>query len=270
MSTKRTSPTLKSLLSGESRIRQIEHQGENWYAVADIVAALTESAHPLELWNDLKQREPNLASLVESAELPNPETGLPETLDMVTTTGLLRLVQSIPSPRADRIKMFLAQTVQEALAEADDPELAVMRARRLYEHKGYSRQWIDSRLSTVSARQDLAGEWYRRGARESDQFRELTNELFKSAFGMDVNNYRQFKRLHAPGENLRDHMTDLELALTRRAEITAAALHRDRNSRSFEHLMRDVHEAGSIAARTRGEIESRRGKPVTYPGSFAA
>jgi DNA-damage-inducible protein D len=265
MSRKRISHAALSSLLHSGHVRRVAKDGVTYFVAVDVLAQLADSEHPEEFWNDLKQREPQLLSLIELVEISPGEA-----VEAVDLAGVFRIVQSIDSRRADRIKSWMADAAATRIAESDDPELAVLRARRLYESHGYSRQWIDSRMSTVSARQDLAGEWYRRGARESDQFRALTNELIKSAFGMDVEHYRQFKHLRGSSENLRDHMTDLELALTRLAEMTAAALHRDRNSTTFDQLLHDVEEAGEITARTRKEIESRRGKPIVYPGSFAA
>jgi hypothetical protein len=275
MNRKRTPANALSALLHSDRVRQWSKDNQTRYAAQDVLAYLTGSAHAGDMWADLKKREPQLAALVEQVDVAIPAgeavyAGATEAVDVLDLAGVLRVVQSVPSARAERIKLWLADSATARLEEAEDPELAVLRVRRLYEAKGYSRQWIDSRLSAASARQDLAGEWYKRGAKESDQFRELTNELMRGAFGMDVEHYRQFKHLTRTNQNLRDHMTDLELVLTRLGEMTAVALHRDRNSRDYDALLRDAHDAGEITAKTRTEIERRRGKPVAYPGSYAA
>src|SRR5687768_5110962 len=229
MSTKRTPQTgLNALLQGD-QVRRVERDGRTLYAAVDVVAVLSGSQHPAECWADLKLREPALASLVEPAELTAGD-GTVETADALTFQSMLRLVQSIPSARAERLKVWLAQTARERLEEHENPELAVLRTRRLYEQKGYSRQWVDKRLRGISARHELTGEWYKRGATESDQYRALTNEIMRGAFGMDVEAYRQYKNLYKTGQNLRDHMTDLELALTSLGETAAVALHKDRAS----------------------------------------
>src|SRR5205085_9835427 len=150
----------------------------------------------------------------------------------------------------------------ERIAEAQNPELAVLRTRKLYESRGYSRRWVDKRLRGVSARHELTGEWYKRGATESDQFRTLTNTIMEEGFGMDVEAYRRHKGLFKTGENLRDHMSDLELALTALGETAAVALHRDRDSENFDELLADVKDAGEVVARTRAEIEQRLGHAV--------
>jgi hypothetical protein len=159
--------------------------------------------------------------------------------------------------------MWLAQTGRQRLEESADPEKAFLRLRKEYEAKGYSRRWVDKRLRGIAARQELTGEWYRRGATESDQFRGLTNELFEGAFGMDVGNYRGYKGLDKPTQNLRDHMTDLELALTALGETAAVALHRQRNSEGYDALLIDAQNAGQVAKAARQQIEEFGGSVVS-------
>ena len=241
-------------------VRRAERDGRTLYAAADVVAALVESAHPAEYWEDLKQLEPALARWVETVDFHDDDVTV--ALDVVDLDGVLRMIQSIPSPRAERLKWWLAESARKRLEEAEDPELAFLRTRKLYEHRGYPRRWVDKRIGVVNSRHELTAEWYKRGVRESEDFRALTNELMRGAFGMDVNAYRQFKGLNRPTQALRDHMTDLELALTGLAETTAVALSRSRGSQGVEQLARDARDAGEIAARTLGEIERRSGRPV--------
>jgi hypothetical protein len=183
-------------------------------------------------------------------------------LEALDLEGVLRLVQSIGSPKAERIRTWLARNARERLEEAENPELAILRTRRAYEQEGYSRRWIDQRLRSVSARHELTGEWYRRGVRSSDEFRALTNELMQSAFGMNVESYRRYKGLYRTGENLRDHMTDLELALTSLGETTAAVMHRDRHTSGFDALLEDARVTGQIISKAREEIEHQTGRSV--------
>jgi len=256
-----------ALLSGETVRRVLTQEGRTLYAAVDVVAALSGSRQPAEYWADLKVREPALANLSQPISFAPDADALPVTLDGVDIEGVLRLVQSIPTARAERVRRWLAQTARERLEEENNPELAVMRTRRLYESKGYSRRWVDKRLRGVSARHELTGEWYKRGATESEQYRALTNALMKGAFGMEVEEYRRHKNLFKTGENLRDHMSDLELALTALGETVAVSLHRDHDSRSYEALEADARDAGEIVARTRDEIEARTGKPVVQSGN---
>jgi hypothetical protein len=256
-----------ALLNGETVRRVLAQDGRTLYAAVDVVAALSGSRQPAEYWADLKVREPALANLSQPMSFTPDAEALPVTLDGVDIEGVLRLVQSIPTARAERLRRWLAQTARERLEEENNPELAVMRTRRLYESKGYSRRWVDKRLRGVSARQELTGEWYKRGATESEQYRALTNILVKGAFGMEVEEYRRHKNLFKTGENLRDHMSDLELALTALGETVAVALHRDHDSRGYEALEADARDAGEIVARTRDEIEARTGRPVVQSGN---
>jgi hypothetical protein len=251
--------SIESLLE-HPNVRRTERDGRTLYVAADIVAALVDSAHPADYWDDLKHLEPALARWVETVEFHDGDLAV--ALDAVDLDGVLRMIQSIPSPRAERLKWWLAESGRRRLEESEDPEMAFLRTRRLYEHRGYPRRWVDKRIGVVNSRHELTAEWYKRGVRESDDFRALTNALMTGAFGMDVIAYRQFKGLDRPTQALRDHMTDLELALTALAETTAVALGRSRGSQGVEQLVGDARDAGEIAGRTLAEIERRSGRPV--------
>jgi hypothetical protein len=262
-----TNGSLNALLNGDA-VRRTQLDGRTLYAAVDVVAALTHGRQPAVYWADLKTREPALGEICTPAVFAGAEGTEAVTADAVDVEGVLRLVQSIPTAKAERLRRWVAQTARERLEEEKNPELAVVRTRRLYEQKGYSRRWVDKRLRGVSARHELTGEWFKRGATDSEQYRVLTNAIMKGAFGMEVEQYRHFKNLYKTGENLRDHMSDLELALTALGETVAVALHRDHDSRGFEQLEADVKAAGEVVARTRGEIEGRTGNPVTKSGNF--
>lgn len=258
------STALKTLLS-DPTIDRTQQQGRQLYNAIDVVAALTHSAHPGELWADLKVREPALARLADVLETTDAD-GTVRTAEFVDLAGVFRIVQAVPaSPKADRVKAWLARSAAERLAEVDNPDLAIARARKLYEGKGHDRRWVSRRLGGVATRHDLAGEWAKRGAIESEHYRALTNELTKAGFGLDVESYRRYKGLNGSGRNLRDHMTDLELVLMNLAEATAVALSKDRDSQGLEALTRDVVDAGNVVAAAREQIEARRGKPVVEP-----
>jgi DNA-damage-inducible protein D len=239
-------------LLNDQRIRHADFEGKTVFAAADVAGVLAESDHAAELWEDLCEREPDLAAQVIS--MPN--------FEALALAGVFRLVQALDTPRAERIKAWLAQTAVERIEEQDDPELALLRTRHAYEAHGYSRQWIDQRMRSVSGRQELTSEWYRRGVRDSEEFRALTNEMTRAAFGMDVEAYRRYKGLFRTGANLRDHMTELELALTALSESTAVELARQRRSSGFDALLMDAKETGQIIAKTRAEIEQRTGRRV--------
>lgn len=226
----------------------------------------TDAAPPPELWEQIKTGEPQLARLVLPAEFAD-RKGQPHTRDGLTVESVFRLIQSLAGPKADRLKTWLAQSARDRLLESDDPEMLAVRARRLYEQKGYSRRWIDKRLRGVSARQEMTGEWYRRGASQGEQFRELTNRFMRRGFGMDVEQYRRYKSLSGTSQNLRDHMSDLELALLTLGETVAVALHQARGSNSFEQLAADSIDAGTVVSRTRRQIERLSDRPIVQPGN---
>jgi DNA-damage-inducible protein D len=257
---------LRSLLAG-GNVRRYEVGGQPLFAAVDVIAALADAQAPAEHWADLKQREPRLAELVERAHSESGEAR-PEDVELIPLEAVLRLVQSIASPKAERIKLWLARSARQRLEEAENPELAMIRTRKLYESKGYSPRWVDKRLRGVSARHELTSEWFKRGATESEQYRALTNELTSGTFGTDVEGLRRFKGLHPTRENLRDHMSDIELALTALAETVAVNLHRTRDSHELKQLAADVRDAGEIVAETRQLIEARTGNPVVTPGNY--
>src|SRR5688500_8251852 len=162
-------------LTSSEQVRRVVREGKTWFAAPDAVKALVNTRRPAEAWQVLKQREPQLAQLAQPVEVPGADGQPGETVEAVDMAGLLRLVQSLPSAKAEKIKNWLARAAVERLEEEKHPELAVLRTRKLYESRGYSRRWVDKRLRGVSARHELTGEWYKRGATESDQFRALTN-----------------------------------------------------------------------------------------------
>lgn len=266
-SRKQHSAGLSALLEGDE-VRRIHQDDQTWYAAADVVALLSDEVGAERLWDELKQREPKLAQLVRHVEFPS-VPGRRDVSEAVDLEGLFRLIQSIPTARAERMKDWLARSGRERMREAENPELLAVRARKLYERKGYSRRWVDKRLRGISARHELTGEWFKRGATESDQFRALTNRLMYNAFGMDVENYRRYKNLTGGNQHLRDHMSDLELALTTLGETVAVALHQARDSSGIEQLEADTAEAGEIVAQTRQQIERRSGRAVVHPGNHA-
>ena len=245
-------------LLNDQRVRRAEFEGKTVYAAADVAGVLAESDHAAELWEDLKRREPALAAAVVPAR----------EFEALDVAGVFRVAQALDTPRGERIKQWLAQTAMERIEEQDDPELALLRTRHHYEAQGFSRQWIDQRMRSVSGRQELTSEWYRRGVRESEEFRALTNEMMQAAFGMDVEAYRRYKGLFRTGQNLRDHMTELELALTTLSESTAVELARQRRSQGFDALLLDAKETGQIIARTRQAIEERTARPVVSAVNF--
>jgi hypothetical protein len=267
MTRKQTGKTGIQAFLAEGTIRRFERDGQMWYAAVDVFAHLTGAAAPADAWADLRRQQPAVDKRVDSVVAVPPITDGSEPLaadsvDVLDLPGVLRLVQAVDSPRAERLKAWVADAVAARLAEGENPETASLRARREYEAKGYGRRWAEKRVRGRSARQEATSEWYKRGATDSDQFRALTNAVVEEAFGMDTPTFRRHKGLFRTSEALRDHMSDLELGLTALGETLAVALHRDRDSRGFEALEQDARDAGRIVARTRDDIEARLGHSV--------
>ena len=217
-------------------IRKILHEGEWWFAVIDIVAVLTGSSIPKRYWSDLKRKlakEGYIELYEKIVQLKFAATdGKLYATDCADTETMFRIIQSIPSPKVEPLKRWLAKVAKERIDEIENPELSMERMKELYEKKGYPKEWIDKRLRGIAVRQDLTGEWQNRGARTSQEYAILTNEIIQGAFDLKVEEYKQVKGLER--ENLRDHMTDIELILTMLAEATTTKLHRDRDSKGIQ------------------------------------
>ena len=220
----------------EKSIRRAWHNEEWWFVVTDVVAVLSSSVNPNDYIKKMRLRDKGLAQGWGQIVTPlriETEGGI-QRLNCANTEGLFRIIQSIPSPQAEPFKRWLAQVGYERVKEIENPELAMGRMQDLYEKKGYPKEWIDKRLRGIAVRQDLTDEWKERGAASSKEYAILTNEIMHGAFDLKVDEYMQVKSLAR--ENLRDHMTDIELILTMLAEATTTKLHRDRDSQGMEPL----------------------------------
>jgi prophage antirepressor-like protein len=254
-------------------IRRTMHNNEWWFVIADIIAVLTDSSDPSGYWKKMRKRDPDLGKALQGGGQFVPPlafefvtSGGPQKIQCWNTEGIFRLIQSIPSPKAEPFKRWLARVGKERIDEIENPELAMARMQEIYEKKGYPKVWIDKRLRGIAVRQDLTDEWQNRGAPSSLEYAILTNEIMQGAFGLKVDEYKQVKDLKR--ENLRDHMTDLELILTMLAEATTTKMHRDRDSQGFDPLKKDAQDGGAVAGRTRKDIETRTGKPVISGENF--
>ena len=251
-------------------IRKVLHEGDWWFAVIDIVEVLTESSVPKRYWSDLKRKLASegyieVSEKIGQMKMPAPD-GKMRLTDCANTETMFRIIQSIPSPKVEPLKRWLARVGKERIDEIENPELAMSRMQVLYEKKGYPKEWVDKRLRGIAVRQDLTDEWKDRGARNSLEFAILTNEIMHGAFDLKVGEYKQVKGLER--ENLRDHMTDIELILTMLGEATTTKLHRDRDSQGFDPLKKDAQDGGAVAGRTRKDIETQTGKPVISGDNF--
>ena len=252
------------------KIRKIIHQNEWWFSVVDIVEALTDSINSRDYWFKMKIRVKSedgieLSTICRQLKLESSDGKKYET-DCANTEGMFRIIQSIPSPKAEPFKRWLAKVGYERIQEIEDPELAAQRARAIYRAKGYPETWIEKRMRGIEVRETLTNEWKNRGAKENVEFAILTNEILKGAFDMTADDYKKIKGLKR--ENLRDHMDDIELVLTMLGEVTTTRLHRDRNSKGFIPLKKDAKDGGKVAGRTRRDIEKESNKPVISRNNF--
>lgn len=240
---------------------------EEWYfAVVDIVAVLTDSKDSNAYWRKLKQRlkeEGNETVTICHALKMQAADGKMRMTDCLDTKGVLRLVQSIPSSKAEPFKMWLAQVGSERLDEIADPEKAILRGAEFYRAKGYTEGWINQRLQTIEMRKELTDEWKARGVDSSRDYAILTNEMTRAWSGMSVQEYKQYKGLKK--ENLRDNMTNIELVLNMLAEVTTTAISKQEQPKTFTQNKSVARRGGRVAKNAREDIESQLGQSVISP-----
>ncbi|MFH0956996.1 MAG: Bro-N domain-containing protein [Candidatus Aenigmatarchaeota archaeon] len=256
-----------AVFQGKS-IRRKWHNYKWYFSVVDVVAVLTDSPTPRQYWGKVKDREFSkleLSPIWIQLKLPSAD-GKEYDTDCADTESMFRIIQSIPSRKAEPFKMWLAQVGYDRVREIQDPELAQKRMKELYRQKGYSNEWIEKRVRGMAVRDELTDEWNRRGVREEKGYAILTAEISKAAFGMTPSEYREFKGLRK--ENLRDHMDDIELILTMLGEATTTRFTRERDSREFPKLRSDAKDGGDVAGATRKDIEGRLGKSVVSSDNF--
>lgn len=256
----------------EKEIRR-EWYKEDWYfSVIDVVEVLVENnKRPRKYWSDLKQKL-ILEGFVEVSEKIGQlkmlaKDGKMRLTDVADTKTLLRIIQTIPSPKAEPFKRWLAQVGSERLDEIVNPEIAINRAKETYIRKGYEDTWIAQRLKSIDSRKELTDTWKERGAKDRD-YAILTDEIYKSTFNMNTNQYKELKGINKTKRNLRDSMGKLELAITNLAEVTANEMHNTNNSFGLEELKDDVQEAGKITGKARRDIEGKIGKKVADKSNY--
>lgn len=249
-------------------IRRTLHHGEWWFVVQDVVLALIDSKDPKQYIQRMKQRDPELAKgwvqIVHT--LPIETSGGSQSMLCANTEGLFRIIQSIPSPKAEPFKRWLAKVGYERVQEIEDPELATKRARELYRAKGYSEAWIEKRMRGIAIRAELTEEWKTRGVRGEPEYAILTAEISKAAFGMTPSEYKQFKGLQR--ENLRDHMTDLELIFSMLGEAATTEIARKQDAQGFPENKVAAHKGGRIAGEAREKLEVETGEKVSTAENF--
>ncbi|MCX6803403.1 MAG: BRO family protein [Candidatus Diapherotrites archaeon] len=248
----------------DKKIRRLWHDEEWYFSVIDVVTALTESDNPRNYWNMLKIREKEsgieLYTLCVQLKLPSADGKYYET-DCANAKNMFRIIQSIPSPKAEPFKQWLAQVGYERVQEIQDPELAQKRMREIYKAKGYSEDWIEKRVRGIIIRQELTDEWNKRGVKEDKEYAILTNEISKATFGKTVQEYKELKQLKK--ENLRDHMNDLELIFSMLGERATTEIARVKEAQGFDENTVAAQKGGKIAGDARNNLEMEIGRKVT-------
>ncbi|MCX6803586.1 MAG: BRO family protein [Candidatus Diapherotrites archaeon] len=253
-------------------MRKTWHKEEWWFSVVDIVESLTNSPDPNDYWYRLKKRESEeakieLSTICRQLKLISSDGKKYET-DCVNTEGAFRIIQSIPSPKAEPFKLWLAKTGYERVQEIENPELAQDRVKSYYELKGYPKDWIDKRMRGIAIRQELTDEWKNRNVGQEKEFAILTNEISKAIFGKTVQEYKEYKTLDKKNQNLRDHMTDWELILNMVGEKATTDITTAKNSQGFDECKDSSIQGGKIAHNTRKEIEEKTGKQLVSKNNF--
>ena len=245
-------------------IRRTQFNDEWYFVVIDVVAALTDSVNPTDYVKKLKRRDPALSKGWGQIVTPLiiETTGGKQKLNCANTKGMFRIIQSIPSSKAEPFKQWLAQVGYERVLEIENPELAQDRMKELYEQKGYPKDWIDKRLRGIAIRQNLTDEWKERGITEDRDYAILTAEISKATFGMTPSAYKAYKGLESPNQNLRDHMTDLELIFTMLGERVTTELSKQEKPDTMPKHKSVARRGGKVAGNARKETEKELGRSI--------
>jgi hypothetical protein len=242
---------------------------EKWYfVVEDVVAVLTDSTDPKQYIKRMRQRDEELAKgwvqFVPTLAVDTP--GGKQKMGCANAKGLLRIIQSIPSPKAEPFKLWLAQVGSDRLDEIENPELATQRTRELYKLKGYPDDWIEKRMRSIAIREELTDEWKTRGVKEQKEYAILTAEISKATFGLTPSEYKKVKGLKS--QNLRDHMNDLELIFSMLGEASTTAIVKTRNPKGFIENQIVAKQGGSVAGKARRDLETKTGKKVVSSENY--
>jgi prophage antirepressor-like protein len=256
-----------AIFKGKS-IRKTIFQKEWWFSILDVIKVLTDSPQPKTYWAKMKSRDESLSEpfpFWEQLKMLAEDGKMRET-DCANTEGLLRIIQSIPSSKAEPLKRWLAKVGYERIQEIENPELATKRTKLLYKLKGYPEDWIEKRMRGIAVREELTDEWKKRGAETNRDYEILTAEISQATFGIKPDEYKKLKSLKR--ENLRDHMDDFELILTMLGERTTTEIHRTRDSKGVPRLKDDARVGGQIAGSARRQIERKIGRLVVSKNNF--
>lgn len=257
-------------LFDSKKIRSVwNEQDEKWYFVLeDVIVVLTDSSDPKQYIKKMRQRDHQLSEgWVQIVPTLVVETnGGKQKMNCANAQGLLRIIQSIPSPKAEPFKLWLAKVGAERLDEIENPEIATQRTRELYKLKGYSDEWIEKRMRSIAIREELTEEWKNRGVKEQIEYAILTAEISKATFGLTPKEYKQVKGLKS--QNLRDHMTDLELIFSMLGEASTTEIVKKKNPKGFEENKKVANQGGKIAGDARKALEIQSGTKVVSKSNF--
>jgi hypothetical protein len=256
------------------KVRKTLYQNEWWFVINDVIEVLTDSVDPAQYFKRMKQRDLELSKLVDKGGVQfvpplmiEIETaGGKQKMYCWNTEGIFRIIQSIPSPKAEPFKRWLAKVGYERVQEIENPELATKRTRMLYKLKGYSENWIEKRMRGIAIREELTDEWKKRGVREQKDYEILTAEISKATFGVTPKEYKKLKGLKR--ENLRDHMDDFELIFSMLGERSTTEIHRLEKSAGVPKLKQDANRGGKVAGVARKELEKELKRPVVSKENF--
>ncbi len=262
--------TGKLVVFGGKRIRRTWVDDQWFFSVVDIVGALTDSASPPKYWDAMKRREKaasgvDLSTFCRKVALTGAD-GKTYKSDAVNTEAAFRIIQSIPSPKAEPFKRWLAEVGYQRVQEIENPELAQQRMRALYQEKGYPDDWIEKRVRGIAVRDELTREWQQRGVSEQRDFAILTAEISKATFGLTPADYKDLKGLQR--ENLRDHMTDLELIFTMLGEAATTEIARHKDARGFAKNKQAARDGGKVAGTARRQLERKSGRKVVTAKNY--
>jgi DNA-damage-inducible protein D len=261
-------PVTKIAVFRSKEIRKTIHNNEWWFVVSDVVAALTDSVQPEGYIKDMRRRDSELAKGWGQIATPlSVQTaGGIQKLNCANTEGIFRIIQSIPSPKAEPFKLWLARVGYERVQEIEDPEIATKRTRALYKAKGYSDDWIEKRMRGIAIREELTEEWKNHGVRNEKEYEILTAEISKAAFGLTPSQYKKLKGLKR--ENLRDHMTDLELIFSMLSEASTTQITRVEHPNGFYENKGVARRGGNVAGLARKKLEQETHRKVITNSNY--
>mgnify|MGYP001583033894 FL=1 len=262
------------ILFENKQVRRVwSEEKQRWFfSIIDVCEILSGTDNPRRYWSDLKRKLKNegvneLYEIIVQLKIEAEDGKMRET-DCADAQGLFRIIQSIPSPKAEPFKRWLAKVGYERLEEIENPELATKRMREIYKQKGYSDEWIEKRMRGIAVRDELTEEWKKRGVKEQKEYAILTAEISKATFGMTPAEYKTFKELDKPNENLRDHMTDLELIFTMLGEASTSEIARKKDTQGLIDNKKAALEGGTVAGNARRELEEKSGTKISTKENY--